>query len=81
MAELCTYDKAQEAANYILSQTPLKPEIGLILGSGLGEFGDEIDERVYICFGDIPHFKKSTVVGHAGKLVIGKVGNKVVCCM
>ncbi|EGR31195.1 purine nucleoside phosphorylase, putative [Ichthyophthirius multifiliis] len=82
MAEhLSIYDKALQATQYVQSKIQQPPEIGLILGSGLGEFADEIEDKVYIPFGDIPHFKKSTVAGHAGKLVVGKVGNKTVCCM
>ncbi|KAL4488324.1 hypothetical protein ABPG72_019174 [Tetrahymena utriculariae] len=75
------YDNAVEAANLIKTKTTLVPEIAVILGSGLGEFADEIEEKIYISYEEIPHFKKSTVHGHAGKLVIGKVGGKVVICM
>lgn len=75
------YDNAVEAANFIQSKTEFKAEIAVILGSGLGDFANEIKESVSISYSDIPHFKKSTVQGHAGKLVFGKVGNKVVVCM
>lgn len=70
-----------EAATFIRTRTTLVPEIAVILGSGLGEFADEIEEPVYISYEDIPHFKRSTVHGHAGKLVFGKVGGKVIVCM
>lgn len=75
------YDHAVEAANFIKSKTTHIPEVAVILGSGLGEFADEITDKVAISYEEIPHFKKSTVAGHAGKLVFGKVGNKVVVCM
>lgn len=75
------YDHAVEAANFIKTKTNLVPEIAVVLGSGLGGFADEIADKVYISYEEIPHFKKSTVVGHAGKLVVGKVGEKVVICM
>ena len=51
------------------------------MGSGLGDFANEIEDSVAISYSDIPHFKRSTVQGHAGKLVFGKVGNKTVVCM
>lgn len=72
---------AQEAADYIRTKTSYIPEVAVILGSGLGEFANEISESVSISYEDIPYFKKSTVVGHAGKLIFGKVGKKVVVCM
>lgn len=75
------YDMAVEAVNLIKTKTDLLPEIAIILGSGLGEFANEISDSVSISYETIPHFKKSTVAGHAGKLVFGKVGNKTVVCM
>lgn len=54
-----------------MNKISFKPEIGLVLGSGLGEFADDIENKISFSFGDIPHFKKSTVAGHAGKLVFG----------
>jgi purine-nucleoside phosphorylase len=71
MEEKGIYDKAVEAADFCFKQVSFKPEIGLILGSGLGEFADSLENKIAIAFEDIPHFKKSTVVGHAGKLVFG----------
>jgi len=81
MSEKGIYDKALEAAAYITSKTNLQPEIAVVLGSGLGDFADTLEDLVKIPFEDIPYFKKSTIVGHAGKLVIGKVSGKVVACM
>lgn len=73
--------KMKEAVFYIESQTKVKPTIGLILGSGLGELADEIEDAVKIDYKDIPHFPVSTVEGHAGKLVIGKLKGKAVLAM
>ncbi len=62
-------EKIQEAANFIASKVSEKPEIGLILGSGLGAYADSFPEPVIIPYADIPHFPQSTVVGHKGQLV------------
>ncbi len=80
MATLLT--KMNEAANMIQSRTEgMHPEIGLILGSGLGELADEIENAVQIDYSEIPHFPVSTVEGHAGKLVIGTLNGKTVLAM
>lgn len=58
-----------------------KPQIGLVLGSGLGDMADSIEDAVIIDYHDIPHFPVSTVPGHKGRLVIGKLEGKLVLCM
>ena len=68
------FESAGEAADFIFSQTSLKPQIALVLGSGLGAFADEFADAARIPYAIIPHFPRSTAIGHAGKLVIGKVG-------
>jgi purine-nucleoside phosphorylase len=68
------FERAGEAADFIFSQTALRPKIALVLGSGLGAFADEFDDAAKIPYAKIPHFPQSTAIGHAGKLVIGKVG-------
>ena len=68
------YERAGEAADFIFSQTKLRPQIALVLGSGLGAFADEFADASKIPYTKIPHFPQSTAIGHAGKLVIGKVG-------
>jgi len=73
----------KNSLDYINSKiAPLgfKPEIGIILGSGLGEIADEI-KGIEISYSEIPGFKSSGVHGHAGKLVIGKLGSKTVVAM
>ena len=69
------------SAEFILNKTKYKPEIGLILGSGLGSVADTIEDAEYYNYSDIPNFPTSTVEGHAGRLVIGKLGNKIVVAM
>ncbi|WP_201774916.1 purine-nucleoside phosphorylase [Clostridium aceticum] len=74
-------EKITEAVKYISSRIENSPTIGLILGSGLGVLGDEIQDAQIIPYGEIPHFPKSTVEGHAGELVIGELEGKVVVGM
>ena len=73
--------KITEAIDYIVSKTNYLPKIGLILGSGLGGLAEKIEDPIIIKYVDIPSFPKSTVEGHAGQLVIGKLGGKVVVAM
>jgi purine-nucleoside phosphorylase len=63
---------AETAAQFILAQTSLRPAIGLVLGSGLGSFADSLTNATRIPYGEIPAFPRSTAIGHAGQLVIGK---------
>ena len=75
------FSRAESAAQFLLSQTPLRPSIGLVLGSGLGGFADEFSEATRIPYASIPSFPRSTAVGHAGQMVIGKVGDVTVAAM
>lgn len=75
------YNNIKEAADYILEKTKVKPEIALILGSGLGAIADQIEDAEYYDYSDIPHFPVSTVEGHAGRLVIGTLEGKKVVAM
>jgi purine-nucleoside phosphorylase len=70
-----------EAKNYILSKTKEVPDIGIILGSGLGSLADEIENSVIIPYEDIPFFSKSDAIGHANELVIGQLEGKTVAAM
>jgi purine-nucleoside phosphorylase len=65
---------AETAAQSILQRTKLRPQIGLVLGSGLGSFADSLTDATKIAFAEIPAFPRSTAIGHAGQLVIGHVG-------
>ncbi|MFC4306245.1 purine-nucleoside phosphorylase [Cohnella boryungensis] len=71
----------EEAKGYIQSLQTIKPTIGLILGSGLGELADEIQDAVRVPYESIPHFPVSTVEGHAGQLVIGRLQGQAVIAM
>ena len=69
-----TYEKAQEAAEFIRSKFDKEIKIALVLGSGLGAFAETLENAVRIPYEEIPHFARSTVEGHAGQLVLGEVG-------
>ncbi len=73
--------KRNEALAYIQSQTGMRPNYMLILGTGLGQLADEMDIETEIHYEDIPHFPLSTVESHAGKLIFGKLGGKEVVAM
>jgi purine-nucleoside phosphorylase len=75
------FARATRAAKFILGKTTLRPRVALVLGSGLGAFADEFAGATRIPYAKIPHFPQSTAVGHAGQLVIGKVGNVTVAGM
>ena len=70
-----------EAVRYIQGHTDTRPAIGVVLGSGLGAFADELSDRIDIPYHDIPGWPRSTAVGHAGKLVIGKLDGVDVAVM
>lgn len=75
------YESALKAASYIEEQGIDEVEVGLILGSGLGELADEIENRIVIPYQDIPSFPISTVEGHKGQLVYGTLGSKKVLAL
>lgn len=71
----------QEAVAYIQSKVDLKPQYGIILGTGLGNLAQEIEVTHVLEYGDIPHFPVSTVESHKGKMLFGTLGNKKVVAM
>ncbi|HLJ23954.1 MAG TPA: purine-nucleoside phosphorylase [Candidatus Acidoferrales bacterium] len=73
--------RASAAAKFILSKTKLRPRVGLVLGSGLGAFANEIPDAARIDYKNIPNFPRSTAIGHAGRMVIGKVADVPVVVM
>lgn len=75
------FQRAERAAKFILGKTKLRPRIALVLGSGLGDFANEFASAVKIPYAKIPNFPQSTAIGHAGRLVIGHVGNIPVVAM
>jgi purine-nucleoside phosphorylase len=76
---------ADSAAQLILKRTSLRPQIALVLGSGLGGFADSLTEAVRVPYAEIPAFPRSTAIGHAGQMVVGQVighgGNVPVAAM
>lgn len=73
--------KMKEACEFIKGRIQGIPEVGLILGSGLGSLADEVENRIEIKYGEIPNFPVSTVVGHAGQFVYGTLEGKRVIMM
>lgn len=74
-------NKINKAAAFIEDKIRLKPEIALILGSGLGVLAKEVENKTVIKYEEIPHFPVSTVEGHAGQFVVGKLKDKKVLAM
>ena len=68
-----SYEKAQEAAEFIRSKYDREIKIALVLGSGLGAFAETLENAVRIPYEELPHFARSTVEGHAGQLVLGEI--------
>ena len=75
------WEKVQQTVDYIKEKTNFTPEYGVILGSGLGSFTEDIDIQFALPYSEIPNFPVSTVEGHQGALVFGKVGSKNVVAM
>ena len=81
MASHDSFANSESAAHFLLSQTPLRPRIGLVLGSGLGSFADQLSDATAVPYANIPFFPRSTAVGHAGQMVIGKADGIPVAVM
>jgi purine-nucleoside phosphorylase len=75
------FERAEQAAQFVYSRTRLRPRIALVLGSGLGAFADELAQAVRVPYCDIPHYPKPSAEGHAGQLVIGKIGKVPIAAM
>lgn len=75
------WEKVNEALAYIEKTAAAKPELGLILGSGLGELAEQAESPLILPYADIPYWPRSTVVGHEGKLVFGRVKGRSVVFM
>jgi purine-nucleoside phosphorylase len=72
---LALYERAEKAARMIRARAPMNASVAVVLGSGLGGFADELSGATAIPYDEIPGFARATVEGHAGRLVIGKVGD------
>lgn len=75
------WEKVQQTVSYIKERIDFKPEYGVILGSGLGSFTDEMQVKFTVPYNEIPNFPVSTVQGHKGALVFGTIGEKKVVAM
>ena len=75
------WEKVQETVSYIRNKTNFSPEYGVILGSGLGSFTDDMQVAFTLPYDEIPNFPVSTVQGHKGALVFGTIGDKKVVAM
>ncbi|MHB1391776.1 MAG: purine-nucleoside phosphorylase [Clostridia bacterium] len=73
--------RIEKSAEYIKEKSGFEPEIGIILGTGLGSLGDYIEKATVIDYTDIPEFPVSTVFGHAGRLILGYLEGKKVVAM
>src|SRR5690606_16392926 len=78
---LMNFNKIQETVEFIRSQVNFSPTVGIVAGSGLGDLSAAIDHAVTLSYDRIPHFPKSTVAGHAGKLIFGNMQQRPVVLM
>ncbi len=75
------YTKATAAAAHLAAATILRPRLGIILGSGLGDFAEAVEGPTIVPYADIPYFPQSTVEGHSGRMVLGTVAGVPVAVM
>lgn len=73
--------RVDETVRAVRARVPMQPRVGLVLGSGLGAFGDTLTDLVKIPYGELPHMPRPHVAGHPGNLCFGKVGDVPVVCM
>ena len=81
MPKMSYYDQVREAADAVRSRVPEVPAIAIVLGSGLGEFADSLADSVTMPYAELPHWPASRVVGHAGKLVVGKTRGRTIAAL
>ena len=75
------YEKIQETASWLKQRMTTSPKTAIILGTGLGQLASEITDKYEFPYNEIPNFPVSTVEGHAGKLIFGKLGGKDIMAM
>jgi purine-nucleoside phosphorylase len=78
---MALHDQVLAAADAIRKRCPLRPQVGLVLGSGMGGFADRLEDQTVVPYGDLPGFPTSSVPGHAGRLVVGKIEGAAVVAM
>ena len=81
MSETSWYQQICEAADYVRQHVTITPKIALILGSGLNPLAERVAEATILPYGEIPHFRQSTVQGHSGSLIVGTLGDVPVMIM
>ena len=81
MPKMSYYDQVREAADAVRSRVPEVPAVAIVLGSGLGEYADSLADAVTMPYGELPHWPASRVVGHAGKLVVGKTRGRTIAAL
>ena len=81
MSSQSQFDRAEEAAAAIRARCGAPPRIAIVLGSGLGDFADTLPDSVAIPYDMLPHWPRSTVVGHAGRLVVGTIAGRRVAAL
>jgi purine-nucleoside phosphorylase len=74
-------EKINETAEFLRKRGVIDPDAGIILGTGLGGLTAKMENRIEIDYSDIPNFPRTTVEGHAGKLIFGDFGNKKIVAM
>ena len=75
------YTRAQAAVDYLRTRHPTRPALGVVLGSGLGDFAAHVEDATIVAYAEIPHWPRSTVEGHASKLLLGTVAGTPVAVM
>jgi len=81
LAEWITLTEIDEASAFITDKIRIRPQTGIILGSGLGELAEQVEDAVVIPYAEIPHWPVSTIHGHAGRLILGRLENRSVMVM
>lgn len=76
-----SYEVYKETADWLRARTAQRPRIAIICGSGLGGLADVLDNKTVFLYEDIPHFPRSTVAGHVGRLVFGELNGQPCVCM
>jgi len=75
------YERIMEAVGFIRQKSSRAPQVGIVLGSGLGEFAGTIAEPTVLPYADIPHFKSGSVAGHSARLVLGRIGRTAIAVL
>ncbi len=81
MSKMTYYDQVEQAADAIRSRVPEVPGIAIVLGSGLGDFANSLGDAVSIPYDELPHWPASRVIGHSGKLVVGKTSGRTIAAL